>query len=142
MPYLKIFVHFVWSTKNRFPFLNTSDFRQSVWKHIYEYGRTKGILIDTISGYEDHCHCLILLRATQSVSKVIQLIKGESSNWINKQKVCHEKFEWQCEYFGVSVSESDLDKVRRYINNQEAHHKKRSFDEEFERLLRKYGLGK
>jgi REP element-mobilizing transposase RayT len=106
-----------------------------------ENGRSKGVAVDSINGYMEHCHCLTALRATQTMSKVIQLMKGESARWINKKKLCNEKFEWQDDFYGVSVSEGDLDRVRRYINNQEEHHKKKSFAEEFELLKKKYFRG-
>lgn len=70
----------------------------------------------------------------------MQLIKGESSFWINKQGLTHQKFEWQDEYFAVSVSESALDKVREYIKNQEEHHKQKSFQEEYDEFIAKYNF--
>ncbi len=72
----------------------------------------------------------------------MQLIKGESSFWINKNRFCKTKFEWQDEYFAVSVSESTLESVRKYIANQEEHHRIRSFDEEFESFLKRAGFQK
>lgn len=70
----------------------------------------------------------------------MQLIKGESSFWINKNQLTQQKFDWQDEYFAVSVSESILDKVRNYIKNQEEHHRKKSFQEEYDEFLEKYGF--
>lgn len=78
MPYLKIYIHFVWCTKNRYPFLNTIKSRKFVLNHIKENAKQKGIHVDFVNGYEDHCHCLISLGINQSVEKVMQLIKGES----------------------------------------------------------------
>ena len=102
----------------------------------------KDIYIDYINGFSDHCHCLISLGIDQTLSKIMQLIKGESSHWINKQKLCQGLFEWQDEYFAVSVSESVLEKVRNYIKNQEEHHKHKSFQDEYDELIRKYGFKK
>nr|WP_317129784.1 transposase [Flavobacterium franklandianum] len=93
--------------------------------------------IDFINGYSEHCHCLISLGVNQTIQKVMQLIKGESSFWMNKQNLILDKFEWQDEYFAISVSESVLDKVRNYIKNQEQHHSKKTFDDEF---IIKYGF--
>ena len=145
MPYLKIYIHFVWCTKNREPFLNTLESRQLVWKHIKENAIQKGIYIDFINGYEDHCHCLISLNINQSIDKVMQLIKGESSFWINKNRhlfpnLKGRKFEWQDEYFALSVSESVVYKVRNYIKNQEVHHKKKTFKEECDAIIEKYNI--
>ena len=131
MPLLKVYIHFVWSTKNRKHFLDSPELRRKVWEHMLENAREKGIFIDTINGYQDHCHCLISLGKDQPVSKVLQLIKGESSHWINKNQLCQQKFEWQEEYFGVSVSTAMLNNVREYIRNQETHHRLTTFDEEY-----------
>lgn len=140
MPFVKVYLHCVWSTKNRIPYLDSIELRQKVWNHIKENAIQKGIYIDFINGYADHCHCLISLGVDQNIQKVMQLIKGESSFWINKNELTKEKFQWQEEYFAVSVSESILDKVREYIKNQEEHHKKKSFQEEYDEFILKYGF--
>ncbi len=70
----------------------------------------------------------------------MQLVKGESSFWINKNRLTREKFEWQDEYFAVSVSESMIDVVRGYIRNQEEHHKEINFQEEYQKYIVKYGF--
>ena len=86
MPYIKTYIHFVWSTKNRFPFLDSKELRQKVWHHIKENAKEKGIFIDFVNGYTDHCHCLVSLGADQTIQKTMRLIKGESSFWINQNK--------------------------------------------------------
>ena len=113
-----------------------------MWHHIKENAKEKGIFIDFVNGYTDHCHCLVSLGADQTIQKTMQLIKGESSFWINKNKLCLDKFEWQDEYFAVSVSESMIDKVRNYIRNQEEHHRKQSFQEEYDEFMAKYKFQK
>ncbi|WP_373523632.1 IS200/IS605 family transposase [Aquiflexum sp.] len=138
MPNVKVYIHFVWSTKDRVPFLNTKDLRLKVWQHIRENAQKKGVFVDFVNGYSDHCHCLISLGVDQTIQKIMQLIKGESSFWINKNKLTSEKFEWQDEYFAVSVSESLLEKVRDYIRNQEEHHKRKTFQEETEEFILKF----
>lgn len=137
MPFIKVYIHLVWSTKNRFPFLETLEIRKAMWKHIKENGKEKGVFIDFVNGYNDHCHCLISLGKEQTISKVVQLIKGESAFWFNKQKFILDKFEWQNEYFALSVSESILERVRNYIKKQEAHHAKETFDDEYQKLIEK-----
>jgi putative transposase len=109
-------------------------------KHIRENAKSKNIHIDYINGHTEHIHCLISLNADQKLSDVMHLIKGESSYWINKNKKTNIKFEWAVEYFGVSISESHLRIVRNYIKNQEEHHKKKTWDEEYNEFLEKYGL--
>ncbi|CAD7798241.1 hypothetical protein CHRY9390_00305 [Chryseobacterium aquaeductus] len=138
MSFIKIYIHLVFSTTNRIPFLNSTQLRVQVWKHIKENAAKKGIFIDMINGYEDHCHCLISLSSSQKIEKIVQLIKGESSYWINKNQLTCEKFSWQDEYFAVSVSESMIGNVRSYIKNQEKHHQKKTFTEEYQEFIEKY----
>jgi len=142
MPFAKVYIHFVWSTKNRVPYLSTPELRVAMWKHIRENAKTKEIYIDFINGHKEHCHCLVSLGEDQTMRKIMQLIKGESSYWINKQNLLNEKFEWQDEYFAVSVSESLVDKVRNYIKNQENHHTKKTWEEEYNELIEKFGFQK
>jgi len=146
MPFVKVYIHFVWSTKNRETFLSTKEIRETVWQHIRENAKQKGIFIDFINGYSNHCHCLVSLGIDQTMSNIMQLIKGESSFWINKQGILNEfkkvKFGWQDEYYAMGVSESMIDKTRNYIKNQEEHHKKVSFDEECDEIINRYGFEK
>jgi len=117
MPWVRVWIHFVWSTKNREPYLN-SDIRHEVFAHIRENARAKNIHIDCMSGYVDHAHCLVSLGTNQAIEKIMQLIKGESSFWINQSGVCKTKFGWQDEYFAVSVSEANVPALRKYMANQ------------------------
>jgi putative transposase len=139
MPFVKVWIHFVWSTKNREPML-TKDIRQKIFEHIKENAKEKNIFIDFIGGYVDHVHCLISLGTGQEIEKIAQLIKGESSHWVNKRKLCPGKFGWQDEYFAVSVSENVLDNVRRYIADQEEHHRTKTFEEEFDLFMKRAGF--
>ncbi len=139
MPWVRVWIHFVWSTKNREPFLN-DEIRKDVFQHIKENARSKEIYIDFIGGYVDHVHCLISLGTDQMIEKLMQLIKGESSFWINKNKLCKTKFAWQDEYFAVSVSETNMDSVRKYIANQEEHHKSKSFEDELNGFMKRAGF--
>jgi putative transposase len=141
MPFIKIYVHLVFTTKNSYPSLDTSDKRSKVWKHIKENSLKKDIHIDCVNGYSQHCHCLVSLGANQTIAQVAQLIKGESSFWINKNEMTHGKFGWQTEYWAVSVSESIISNVRRYIWNQEQHHTKKTYEEEIKEFMDKYGEG-
>ena len=142
MPHIKVYIHFVWSTKHRVPYLNSPEVRKKVWQHIAENARSKGIFIDFVNGHADHCHCLISLGVDQNIQKVVNLIKGESSYWINKNNLTFQKFEWQDDYFAVSVSASNLDRVRNYIKNQEEHHQQKSFQEEYEQFIKNYNFKK
>ena len=140
MPFIKVYIHFVWATKNRYPYLTSPELRKVMWKHIRENAKQKDIYIDFIGGYQEHCHCLVSLGDNQTMRQIMQLIKGESSYWINKEQLLKEKFEWQDEYFAVSVSESSVDKVRDYIKNQEDHHSRKTCKDEYNEFIEKYGF--
>ena len=140
MALIKMYIHLVFSTKNRIPYLLTPELRVKVWKHIKSYASEKGIFLEMVNGYSDHCHCLISLGSNQNIEKIVQLIKGESSHWINKNNLTKEKFAWQEEYFAVSISESMIETVRNYIKNQEKYHQKKSFSEEYSEFIEKYNF--
>ncbi|MES2397609.1 MAG: IS200/IS605 family transposase [Bacteroidota bacterium] len=139
MSFVKVMIHAVWGTKNRYPFL-TKEVKEKVITHIIENAKTKQIFIDRLNGHTEHLHCLFGLNADMSIAKTLQLLKGESAFWINKQQLTASKFEWADEYFAVSVSESIVDKVRAYIDGQEEHHKKVTFTQEYEEFISKYNF--
>jgi len=137
MSYVKVMIHAVWGTKNREPF-HIPEVRKAVIQHIRENACIKKIYIDAIDGYTDHLHCLFGLNADMTIAKTMQLIKGEAAYWINKNQVVKQKFEWADEYYAASVSESVVEKVRNYINNQEEHHGKTPFAVEHEEFVSKH----
>ncbi len=139
MPYTKVYIHFMWSTKNR-EHLITKDLKPLLLKHIKDNSIIKGIFIDTLNCVSDHIHLLISFGRDQTISKTAMLIKGESSFWINKEKLTKNKFEWQDEYIALSVGYSAIDKVRTYILNQEEHHRKKTFTEEYNYFLSYHGF--
>ncbi|HLP75020.1 MAG TPA: transposase, partial [Bacteroidales bacterium] len=101
---------------------------------------SKGIFIDNINGYKDHVHALISMGKDQTIAKVMQNIKGESSFWINKKKKTTLKFEWQDDYWAVSIGMGQLKNLRAYIRNQVRHHGKVAFENEIDVLEKEYGL--
>jgi putative transposase len=135
MSYVRVYVHVVFSTKNREPFLNSHSLRKTVFRHIKETAAMKGIRMDCINGWKDHLHCLVSLQCEQSISKVVKDIKGESSHWINKNCLTESHFSWQTEYYAAGVSDSDLKRVRKYIYNQESHHLDSGFQIESDALF-------
>ena len=141
MPYTKVLIHFIWATKNR-EHLISKELKPLLLQHIKDNSIKKGIFIDTMNCVSDHMHLLISLGTEITIAKTAMLIKGESSFWVNKQKLIKSKFEWQDEYIASSVSYSAIDKVRAYILNQEAHHKKKTFAEEYEEFLKAHEFGR
>lgn len=134
MSWVRIWIHLVFATKNREGYFSSNGIRDQVFQHIKKYAISKNIMIDTIGGHKEHLHCLILLGREQNISNIVQLLKGESSHWINNQNYFPYKFYWQDDYYANSVSESQLNRVRKYIENQEKHHAKNSFENELTQL--------
>jgi REP element-mobilizing transposase RayT len=129
----------VWATKYRIPYL-TDKIRGDVISHIYSNAMTKGIYINQLNGYSDHLHALISMGGTQNISEIMQNIKGESSHWINKNKLTRLKFKWQNDFYCVSIGETQSERIRKYIQNQEQHHKKIRWDKELEKLIKENNL--
>jgi REP element-mobilizing transposase RayT len=141
MSYLKIWLHCVWTTNKRIPYLR-EEIRNDVILHIRDNARIKGIYIDHINGHQEHLHALISLGGKQTISEIMQKIKGESSFWINKNKLTRLKFEWQDDFYSVSIGMSQLDNLRKYIRNQDLHHQKVTFQEELNSIIEEYKLQK
>jgi putative transposase len=139
MPFVRIWIHLIWSTKGRQKLID-KNLRPILLNHIIANAKQKKIYLDQINCVEDHCHCLISLGVSQFISKVAFLLKGESSHWVNDNKLIAGHFEWQDEYIAVSVSESQVEKVRTYIKNQEEHHRVKSFSEEYDIFIKRYGF--
>jgi REP element-mobilizing transposase RayT len=110
-------------------------------EHIKQNAVVKKIYLDRVNGYDDHLHCLVSLGSGQTLEKIAQLIKGESSYWFNNKSCFNSsKLEWQDEYWAVSVGESQLGSVRAYIDNQATHHRKKTFEEEYSDFINNYGF--
>jgi len=133
MSYISIWVHCVWTTKNRIPFL-TDNIRDKVISHVLDNARSKHIYIDQLNGSLQHLHALISLGGSQSSSEIMQKIKGESSFWINKNKLTRIRFEWQDDSYCISLDYRQLNIIRKYIRNQERHHIKVTWEEELSKL--------
>lgn len=115
------------------------DWRENL--HAYLGGIVKGIggVPLAIGGVEDHAHLLVGLKATHRLDYVLRDIKADSSNWIHRE-IGQRKFEWQPGYLGLTVSSSQLERVRRYIRNQEKLHRRKTFQEEYLELLKLSGI--
>ena len=134
-------MHLTWPTKQQGPLL-AKEVRQQLCMYIKENAPSKGIHLDCVNGEDDHIHLLVLLGASMTVNKMVEVLKGDSAFWINKQRLVKGKFEWHEEYFAVSVSESGVGAVRSYINNQALHHRKKTFRDECLEFMSRYGFKK
>ncbi|MEZ4937433.1 MAG: IS200/IS605 family transposase [Crocinitomicaceae bacterium] len=133
MPFTTIYVHLVWCTKNRDPFLKP-ELKKKLFQHIRFVGTEKKIHIDAMDGHLDHIHCLISLKRTQSISQVAKELKGCSSRWLSEKIPGYEGTIWQPEYYAVSVGPERLNQVRKYIRNQEIHHGAKKFEDEMKEI--------
>ena len=134
---VSVFIHLVFSTKNRVPML-----REGLRPNLHAYiGRVlqahKASLLKA-GGTIDHVHLVISLGKELSVAGAVREIKSKSSAWIHREYPRLRRFSWQGGYAGFSVSESDLDAVIRYVEVQEQHHRNRTFQDELRALLRKH----
>jgi putative transposase len=141
MSYVRIWLHCVWTTNKRIPYL-VNTLRNEVIQHIRDNANRKGIFIDHLNCHTEHFHALISLGGKQNISDIMQNIKGESSFWINKNKLTKLKFEWQDDFYSVSIGMPQLDNLRKYIRNQEEHHQKITFLDELDLLIKEYNLQK
>jgi REP-associated tyrosine transposase len=129
-------IHVVFSTKDRRKTIS-AEFQPKLWAYSAGICKKQGIFVYAIRGMADHVHFLIQLRPVVALAKAVLAIKSNSSRWANEEG---QRLAWQQGYAAFSVSASIVPTVVRYIQNQEAHHRKMSFDEEFLALLRKHGV--
>lgn len=139
MSYVSSYFHCVFSTKERRPLI-TAALRERLWPFLGGIARQNKMKALEIGGVADHVHILLSLPATLSIAKALQLIKGGSSKWVHETFREHRIFEWQAKYGAFSVSVSQLDKITQYIKDQEAHHRKMTFQEELLALLKKHRI--
>ena len=136
--YTKLYVHLIWGTKDRFNYFN-KEIRDTIKNHILKYAKENNIEILSINIQSDHLHLLISLRSDQKVDDIVKRLKGESSHWINSENIIKPKFSWQRGYGAFSISSSHLEAVKNYIKNQDEHHEKVSYVDEYKKILNKYG---
>ena len=136
----KVLVHIIFSTKSRFPFLSNT----AVCKEMHTYlGGTCNNLdspVIIVGGVSEHVHILCRLSRNITIAKLIGDMKRESSKWIKTKGGILTKFSWQNGYGIFSVSESKVEQVRQYISNQEKHHRKKNFQDEYRKFLNKYNV--
>jgi putative transposase len=137
--YTCLLYHLVFSTKDREPWLQT-ELRPRLWEYLSGAIRSEGGFCLLANGVADHVHLLGRLRQDKAVSEVLRSIKANSSGWIHDAFPKLRGFHWQDGYGAFTVSQSQTETVRRYIANQEAHHRKLTFQEEFLTLLKAHEI--
>jgi REP element-mobilizing transposase RayT len=129
-------LHLVFSTKDRRKLL-TKEFQPRLWAYTAGICKHDGLFVHAVGGMDDHIHLLVRIPPVLSVAKAVGAIKSNSSRWAHEQ---FEKLAWQQGYAAFSVSESNVPAVIRYVQTQEAHHRKMTFEAEFLSLLKKHGI--
>jgi REP element-mobilizing transposase RayT len=132
----KNYFHIVFSTKRRQKLIS-NEIRPQLWAYMIGICRNVGIAGLAIGGMDNHVHALVELKPDMSVAKAANLLKSNSSSWMKRQRI---KFAWQEGYSSFTVSASNLSAVKRYVLDQERHHRKRRYEEEIMALLRKHGI--
>lgn len=137
--YSQLYVHIVFAVKYRNNSIAES-WKVQLYKYITGIISNKNQKLMIINGISSHIHLLIGIKPNCNLSDLVRDIKASSSKWINEQKYTEHKFEWQTGFGAFSVSQSQIDKVIDYIKNQEKHHAKISFKQEYISLLKAYQI--
>ena len=137
--YTSLHYQFTFSTKNREPWI-VPTIEGRVWSYIGGIARKHKITALQVGGVEDHIHALILAPPTLAPSQIAQFLKGDSSKWNHEEFSRMRAFEWQDGYGAFTVSRSQIHEVIEYIKNQRAHHRNKTFQEEYLELLQKHGV--
>lgn len=130
--------HVVFSTKNRAPLIG-DELREPLYHYIGGILRAEDGALLEIGGVADHVHLLVRLRPSTAIAEAVRLVKANSSKWVHEERKV-DAFGWQTGYGAFTVSESQVDGVRRYIRRQPVHHRRRTFEEEMAELLRRHGI--
>lgn len=132
--YKKHFFHLIWSTKNRVPYIS-NEIQSRLYQYLSAMANERKAKIMEIGGMEDHLHILLEMNQLDKYTDLIRDLKACSSMWIHRSFINSQDFAWQQGHGSFSVSYSAIDEVRKYIQNQETHHKKLTFEEEYLKFL-------
>jgi len=136
----QVWIHLVFSTKERRPFLQKDTLREEMFRMLAYHVKDAGCVSVSVGGYHDHVHLLVGLSRTITIAKLVEQTKSETSKWAKQPPHGVSAFQWQSGYGAFSVSHSMRDEVDRYIRNQEEHHAKMSFQDEFRLLCQRHGI--
>ena len=135
-----VLVHLIFSTKDREPFIVPS-IRPRLHAYLATVARDAGCECYRVGGVSDHVHLALALSRTLTIADLVENLKTSSSKWIKTESPQMRAFAWQRGYGAFSVGPADREKVCEYIDNQEEHHRHRTFQEEYRAFLTKYGVG-
>ncbi|HEX6189569.1 MAG TPA: IS200/IS605 family transposase [Pyrinomonadaceae bacterium] len=136
----RLWTHLIFSTKDRFPFLSDQQIRRDMQSYLSTVLRSYDCETLIVNGTGDHVHALFALSRKHSIASVVKEIKRTSSSWVKEVSPTLRKFHWQNGYGAFSVSQSHVRRVCQYIENQESHHRRRTFKDEYRAFLKKYEI--
>ncbi|TAE23412.1 MAG: IS200/IS605 family transposase [Cytophagales bacterium] len=137
--YTQIYIQTVFAVKHRHGLIR-SEWKEDLYRYMTGIIQKQGHKLIAINGMSDHVHVFIGLNPKQSISELLQYLKMDSSKWINENRLVQGRFEWQTGYGAFSYGHSQIDDVVKYIQNQEEHHRKRTFLEEYTLFLDKFNV--
>ena len=136
----QIYLHIVFSTKDRRPFLRDPELRPKLYAYMAGTLRGLGSPALKIGGVEDHVHVLCRLTRTGALADLIRDLKRDTSKWVKENGRGLDAFGWQLGYGAFSISPNHVEPLKKYIEDQEEHHRTETFEDELLRLLTKYGI--
>lgn len=137
--YTQINIHLIFAVSGRSCLLS-GDFRTDLFKYIFGILEKNNQFPLAVNGYSDHVHAFFELNPVSSTSEIARIVKSNSSKWINENRFINGKFNWQRGYGAFSYSRSQRSRVINYIINQEAHHRKKSFRDEYLEMLKRFEI--
>lgn len=137
---VQIYVHIIFSTKDREPFLRDLEIRERVHAYLATVCQNQNAPSLRVGGVEDHVHLVCRMSKVMAIAEFVKALKRDSSQWIKTLSPDLREFYWQSGYGAFSVSPSHVDPLLEYVRNQEEHHRKESFQDEFRRICEKYGV--
>ena len=136
----QVWIHLVFSTKDRRPFLQNETFRGEMFRMLAYHVHESGCVSASVGGYDDHVHLLVGMSRTITMAKLVEQIKTETSKWAKSSAGGTSIFSWQAGYGAFSVSHSKCNDVDAYIRKQREHHTKLSFQDEFRRMCERHEI--
>jgi REP element-mobilizing transposase RayT len=133
------YLHITFSTKNRYPFIS-SEIEEELYNYLGGICKKLDCYPILVGGHKDHVHVFCLLSQKIALMKLIEEIKSHSSKWMKSKGEKWKKFYWQSGYGAFSVNPTEVEAVKKYIEEQKEHHRKRTFKEEYLAFLKKYNV--
>ena len=136
----RLWTHLIFSTRDREPFLREQERKKAMHAYLATVLRSNDCETLIVGGTSDHIHALFDLSRKYSIATVVKEIKRTSSSWVKETSPACRKFHWQNGYGAFSVSQSHVERVYRYIERQEQHHRRATFQDEYRKFLQKFGI--